>query len=67
MSFAATSIRGARLNARFAVKGIHSSSSDGSVADSASEAESVSVAMGIRVRSTCVRRDVRRIDVYFNM
>src|SRR6266536_4047562 len=34
MSFAATSMRGARLKARFAVKGIHSSSSDGGVAAS---------------------------------
>src|SRR5437667_11258251 len=29
MSFAATSMRGARLKARFAVKGIHRASSDG--------------------------------------
>src|SRR6185437_2250688 len=43
MSFAATSMRGARLNARFAVKGIHSSSSDGWRFESAELMDSVDV------------------------
>src|SRR6185437_12944734 len=53
MSFAATSMRGARLNARFAVKGIHSSSSDGCRFESAELMDSMDV-------MTCGTWDVER-------
>jgi hypothetical protein len=52
MSFAATSIRGARLKARFAVKGIQSSSSDGDVTTSAGAERDGDVGIDVVVMGT---------------
>jgi hypothetical protein len=61
MSLAATSIRGARLKARFAVKGIQSSSSDGGVGTSATEDRDGDV--GIDVIVMMARPDEETADL----
>src|SRR6476469_4595052 len=69
MSFAPTNIRGARLKARFAVNGIHSSSSDGRAAvEGEAGALSVSVAMasvvGVGPRRASARSSPHRYVQY---